>query len=146
LRASESINVPSAKMFAFFDRVRATSVNLDSDGDGVLDGDDICPGFDDNMDTDGDGAPDGCDENPTLTCGENTKQEGFECVADLDAICGTGTKAMNMMCVVSMAVGGIFMGVDKPALFLAAGQLTAAWVLPVIISGIGFAIVIARKF
>ncbi len=131
---------------ATFDLVTATSENLDSDGDGVLDGDDICPGFDDNMDTDGDGTADGCDENPTLKCGENTKQEGFECVADLDSICGAGTKIENMMCVISIAVGGAFIGVDKSALFLAAGQLTAAWVLPVIVSGIGFAIVIARKF
>ncbi len=35
--------------------------NLDADGDGVPDGCDICPGFDDNIDTDGDGVPDGCD-------------------------------------------------------------------------------------
>jgi len=131
---------------ALFDRVRATSENLDSDGDGVLDGDDICPGFDDNMDTDGDGTADGCDENPTLKCGENTKQEGFECVADLDSICGTGTKALDMMCVVSLAVGGYFVGVEYSSLLLAATQLTAAWMIPVIVSGIGFAIVIARKF
>ncbi len=34
---------------------------LDSDSDGVLDVDDICPGNDDNVDTDSDGTPDGCD-------------------------------------------------------------------------------------
>ena len=33
----------------------------DSDGDGVCDDQDQCPGFDDNLDTDGDGIPDGCD-------------------------------------------------------------------------------------
>ena len=33
----------------------------DSDGDGVCDGSDVCPGFDDNIDSDGDGIPDGCD-------------------------------------------------------------------------------------
>jgi hypothetical protein len=33
----------------------------DSDGDGVADSIDKCPGFDDNVDTDGDGTPDGCD-------------------------------------------------------------------------------------
>ncbi|USN99556.1 MAG: autotransporter-associated beta strand repeat-containing protein [Phycisphaeraceae bacterium] len=33
----------------------------DSDGDGVCDENDICPGSDDNIDTDGDGIPDGCD-------------------------------------------------------------------------------------
>jgi len=33
----------------------------DSDGDGVCDVDDQCPGFDDNLDADSDGIPDGCD-------------------------------------------------------------------------------------
>ncbi|WP_181896407.1 T9SS type B sorting domain-containing protein [Seonamhaeicola aphaedonensis] len=33
----------------------------DSDGDGVLDVLDVCPGFDDMADNDGDGYPDGCD-------------------------------------------------------------------------------------
>jgi len=68
------------------------------------------------------------------------------CVPDLNQVCGGGTTINNMMCVVSLAVGGLFLGVDKPALFLAAGQLTAAWMIPVIVSGMGFAIVIARKF
>ncbi|MEM7161547.1 MAG: hypothetical protein AAF487_03810 [Bacteroidota bacterium] len=34
----------------------------DSDGDGVPDAFDVCPGYDDNLDFDGDGIPDGCDE------------------------------------------------------------------------------------
>ena len=34
----------------------------DSDGDGVCDSDDICPGFDDNEDADSDGIADGCDD------------------------------------------------------------------------------------
>ena len=38
-----------------------TVVSLDSDGDGVLDGDDVCPGFDDTVDTNGNGIPDGCE-------------------------------------------------------------------------------------
>ncbi|MBN2303344.1 MAG: thrombospondin type 3 repeat-containing protein [Anaerolineae bacterium] len=33
----------------------------DTDGDGVPDSSDICPGYDDHQDTDGDGTPDGCD-------------------------------------------------------------------------------------
>lgn len=33
----------------------------DTDGDGVRDGEDVCPGADDALDGDGDGAPDGCD-------------------------------------------------------------------------------------
>lgn len=39
----------------------------DSDGDGVCDADDACPGFDDSVDTDGDGIPDGCDSNNCVT-------------------------------------------------------------------------------
>ncbi len=38
--------------------------NLDTDGDGVANGCDACPGFDDNIDGDGDGAADGCDTCP----------------------------------------------------------------------------------
>ncbi|WP_373456496.1 beta strand repeat-containing protein, partial [uncultured Tenacibaculum sp.] len=34
----------------------------DSDGDGVVDGSDICPGGDDALDADSDGVPDGCDQ------------------------------------------------------------------------------------
>ena len=37
------------------------SAPTDTDGDGVPDGSDICPGFDDNIDSDSDGIPDGCD-------------------------------------------------------------------------------------
>jgi len=36
----------------------------DSDGDGISDENDICPGHDDNIDTDNDGIPDGCDDTP----------------------------------------------------------------------------------
>ncbi len=39
----------------------------DSDGDGVCDSNDVCPGFDDNIDTDGDGIPDGCDNCTSMT-------------------------------------------------------------------------------
>ncbi|MEM9544822.1 MAG: GEVED domain-containing protein [Bacteroidota bacterium] len=53
----------------------------DSDGDGVCDADDVCPGSDDNQDADGDGIPDGCD-----TCDNNL--EGTPC-DDGDA-CTTG--------------------------------------------------------
>jgi hypothetical protein len=38
---------------------------VDSDGDGVCDGLDICPGYDDAIDSDGDGTPDGCDAAPS---------------------------------------------------------------------------------
>ncbi len=39
----------------------------DSDGDGVGDSIDLCPGFDDSQDVDGDGIPDGCDNPPVVT-------------------------------------------------------------------------------
>ncbi|WP_298956262.1 DUF11 domain-containing protein, partial [uncultured Nonlabens sp.] len=35
--------------------------DIDSDGDGVVDSADVCPGFDDMADNDGDGIADGCD-------------------------------------------------------------------------------------
>ncbi len=38
------------------------AVITDSDGDGVIDADDICPGFNDFVDNDGDTVPDGCDD------------------------------------------------------------------------------------
>jgi len=44
------------------------------------------------------------------------------------------------------AVGGIFEGVDTTALLVAGAQMNAAWMIPVLVAGIGFAIVIARKF
>ena len=63
----------------------------DTDGDGVPDSEDACPGFDDNIDTDGDGIPDGCDANPTLGCGAGTTLVGFECVSSSTLSCGSGT-------------------------------------------------------
>jgi len=45
-----------------------------------------------------------------------------------------------------IVVGGEFIGVDTAALLVAGAQMNAAWMIPVIVSGIGFAIVIARKF
>jgi len=43
-------------------------------------------------------------------------------------------------------VGGELLPIDTSALLLAGAQMNAAWMIPVIVSGIGFAIVIARKF
>jgi hypothetical protein len=50
----------------------------DSDGDGVADSQDQCPGFDDNVDVDQDGIPDGCD-----TCPNDPDND-----IDGDGICG----------------------------------------------------------
>ncbi len=46
----------------------------------------------------------------------------------------------------SIPVGGNLIPVDTTPLLLAGTHYTAAWMIPVIVSGIGFAIVIARKF
>ncbi|MCB9857765.1 MAG: hypothetical protein H6818_18940 [Phycisphaerales bacterium] len=48
-------------------------IDGDDDGDGVPDGCDLCPGFDDSMDADNDGVADGCDLCP-----------GFDDNADID--------------------------------------------------------------
>ena len=45
-----------------------------------------------------------------------------------------------------MPVGGELIPLDTTMVLLAGTQSTAAWMIPVIIAGIGFAIVIARKF
>jgi len=45
-----------------------------------------------------------------------------------------------------LAVGGEFIGIETTSVLAAGAQYTAAWMIPVIVSGIGFAIVIARKF
>ncbi len=42
----------------------ATTVTPDSDGDGVPDPEDVCPGFNDFADADNDSVPDGCDQCP----------------------------------------------------------------------------------
>ncbi len=42
-------------------------------------------------------------------------------------------------------IGGTLIPIDKTSLLLAGAQMTAVWMIPVIVAGIGFAIVIARK-
>jgi len=56
---------------------------IDSDGDGIGDGSDICLGFDDNIDTDEDGTPDGCDVCPNDVFGD-TDGDG---ICDSDDLC-----------------------------------------------------------
>jgi len=43
-------------------------------------------------------------------------------------------------------VGGILIPIDTTMVLLAGSQMTASWMIPVIVAGIGIAIVIARKF
>ena len=42
-------------------------LNPDTDGDGVLDSLDVCPGHNDSADSDGDGIPNGCDVPPVIS-------------------------------------------------------------------------------
>jgi hypothetical protein len=65
----------------------------DSDSDGVIDGCDACPGFDDAVDLDGDSVPDGCDpcpsDNPDDTDGDGVCDSsdvcpGFDDTLDAD--------------------------------------------------------------
>jgi hypothetical protein len=51
----------------------------DSDSDGVVDGCDACPGFDDAVDADGDGVPDGCDICPDGDEGVDSDGDGRDC-------------------------------------------------------------------
>jgi len=50
--------------------ISSPETRVDSDGDGVCDEQELCPGYDDTIDADGDGYADGCDNcitqpNPT---------------------------------------------------------------------------------
>ncbi len=49
----------------------------DSDGDGVSDAHDICPGFDDTVDADADGIPDGCDVLVSVDGLGTVSEDGF---------------------------------------------------------------------
>jgi len=59
-------------------------IGSDSDGDGVDDACDRCPGFDDYQNADGDQYPDGCDKCPTLASSNNadTDTDGLGDVCD----------------------------------------------------------------
>jgi len=66
---------------------------------------------------------------------------------DIGGVSGTIGGAIQPECLLDNGpVGGEFLGVDSTALLLAGTQMNAAWIIPVIVSAIGFAIVIARKF
>jgi len=49
-------------------------------------------------------------------------------------------------CVVKPTVGGDMIQMQTTSVLAAGAQYTAAWMIPVIVSGIGIAIVISRKF
>jgi len=59
----------------------------DSDGDGVCDVDDQCPGFDDKLDSDGDGVIDCLDQEVNSPCPNNVDANGVSMDSDGDGIC-----------------------------------------------------------
>ena len=61
---------------------------------------------------------------------------------------GADVRSVNVWTVSfdSQAVGGEIIPLDTTMVLVAGSQNTAAWMIPVIVSGIGIAIVIARKF
>jgi len=64
----------------------------DSDSDGVCDGRDTCPGYDDTADRDGDGVPDDCDDYPDGGSANDLDGDG---VANEFDICPAGPDADN---------------------------------------------------
>jgi len=56
----------------------------DTDGDGVCDDNDLCPGGDDNIDTNGNGIPDDCDTIDPDVCIERTVSSTNLCAGDTD--------------------------------------------------------------
>jgi len=52
----------------------------------------------------------------------------------------------QVSCIPSTPVGGELIPLDTTMVLVAGAQYTAAWMIPVIVSAIGIAIVIARKF
>ncbi|WP_396601720.1 Ig-like domain-containing protein [Algibacter sp. R77976] len=62
----------------------------DSDNDGTVDANDLCPGSDDNANADGDSVPDGCDEDDDND-GILDVNEGFSITTNSAPACGTQT-------------------------------------------------------
>jgi|GEM_PF-5768456 len=65
-------------------QIWGTTLEPDSDGDGVGDSVDICAGFDDAIDTDSDGEPDGCDHCPLFDNSIDCNGNGIADGCDLD--------------------------------------------------------------
>jgi len=66
------------------------------------------------------------------------------CEFSVDARVSTYVNFINGI-LAQKVIGGELLPINTTALILAGTQMTAAWLIPVIVSGIGFAIVILRK-
>lgn len=75
----------------------------DTDGDGILDPWDLCPGFDDAQDMDGDGLPDGCD-----ACPQDPEND-----ADGDGLCAEDDNCPYSDLEVTVVLNGCDTGVEN---------------------------------
>ena len=91
------------------------------------------------------GPDDLCVPDFEVVCGEKTMESDGQCVPDLLQICGPGTNPQNFMCLVSMAVGGLFVGIDTTPVLLAGFQMAAAWLIPIVVSGIGIGLILVKR-
>ncbi len=71
---------------------------------------------------------------------------GGRCVLVSNFVPGDVTSSVQTCECRFPSVGGWFLQVDQPAILLAGAQMTASWMIPIIVSAIGIGIVIARKF
>jgi len=67
-----------------------------------------------------------------------------ECEGSFDILFG-GVLEGNPITIVDCFVGGDFIGVDSTALLLAGSQMTAAWLIPIIVSAVGIGLVLVRR-
>ena len=97
--------------------------------------------------------PDACLANPNFSSGTFCLGPGTHSIT-MNQLLGFGPGAgwiktelhSTNECNGMVPVGGELIPLDTSALLLAGAQMNAAWMIPVLVSGIGFAIVIARKF
>jgi hypothetical protein len=92
-----------------FGSASTNEINGDSDGDGVLDPDDLCPGYDDTLDSNSNDIPDGCES--SLTFGYTGSPENFVVPEDVTLISIECTGASGWSGSYSGGKGGYTSGV-----------------------------------
>jgi len=83
------------------------------------------------------------------SCPENCNNQG-DCVSEM-CVCnigftGVACEILDLPLDDGQLVGGELVSLDTTTLLLVGTQITAAWLIPVIVSAIGIGIIIARKF